>query len=263
MRTTSAPCAIAPAAKASTSSGELRPHVVADDDAPAARPPTTRTKAAPTARGEVGVELLGHEAADVVRLDDAAQVADRAGGVGHSAEPSGAPSEGQRILRALSSTESTGRAPPPSSVHVRCSQRWQEVNETGVPSVRVIASRVTQSLPHAAHRTPSRAPGWVREPSGGVGCTRGLTRERERRAGARVGALGAAGGTGACARTRDTEVVRVGVVRAEVVRAEVVGAEVVAVWAVARGTRGSEEVGRHSVTWAGRAGPQGSRQNPP
>ena len=114
---------------------------------------------------------------------------------------------------------------------MRCSHRWQEVNETGVPSVRVIASRVTQSLPQAAQRTPSRAPGWVREPSGGVGCTRGLTRERDRR----VGALAVdAGGVSA---------VRAEVVRAEVVRAEVVRVEAAVSVAVARGTGSSGDEG--------------------
>src|SRR5215210_7161396 len=72
------------------------------------------------------------------------------------------------ILRVLSRTRSTGSTLPwePCSSQVRCSQRWQDVNSTGDPSVRLIAMRVTRSLPQARQPAPVRAPRWVRDPSG-------------------------------------------------------------------------------------------------
>ena len=39
-----------------------------------ARTPVTPTKAAPSAAGDLGVELLGDDAADVVGLDDVGKV---------------------------------------------------------------------------------------------------------------------------------------------------------------------------------------------
>ena len=51
-------------------------HVVADHDrAGVGQAPVTSTKAAPTARAIVLVELVGHDAADVVRLEDRGEVA--------------------------------------------------------------------------------------------------------------------------------------------------------------------------------------------
>ena len=45
---------------------------------------------------------------------------------------------------------------PLASRQVLCSQRWHETNSTGVPSVRVIASWVTRSLPQAAQASSVR-----------------------------------------------------------------------------------------------------------
>ncbi len=124
--------------------------------------------------GDLGVELVGHHAADVVGLDEGRQVvAER--GERHAGEPSGRPRAAARRARCCWSDAcgscpapwSTGRArAPPCSAQVRCSQRWQDVNSTGDPSVRFIAIRVTRSLPQARQLAPARAPGWVREPRG-------------------------------------------------------------------------------------------------
>ena len=58
--------------------GRAGPHVVADDRSSAA--PVTATNAAPGRAGQVLVELVGHGAADVVRLEDGVEV----GGVARS-----------------------------------------------------------------------------------------------------------------------------------------------------------------------------------
>ena len=85
MSMTSAPCAFAPAANAATSSGEDgRMSWPTTMLAPAA--PTTRTKAAPRRPRDLGVELVGDEAADVVGLDDLGQIALL---VEHVGEPTG------------------------------------------------------------------------------------------------------------------------------------------------------------------------------
>ena len=73
MSTTSAPCAVAPSANAATSSGEDGRMSWPTTTAPPAAP-TTRTKAAPSARRDLGVELVGDDPADVVGLDDRGQV---------------------------------------------------------------------------------------------------------------------------------------------------------------------------------------------
>ncbi len=78
-------------AKASTSVGEDGPHVVTDDDPPPGRPERTATKAAPTSRARVRVELVGDDATDVVRLDDLAQVA-HGGELSQPPESAGRPS---------------------------------------------------------------------------------------------------------------------------------------------------------------------------
>ena len=53
-----------------------------------------------------------------------------------------------------------------------CSQSWQDVKSTGLPSVKVIEIRVMRLLPHAAQVTPSRCLGSGRIPNAELGLGR-------------------------------------------------------------------------------------------
>src|SRR5690348_970909 len=68
------------------------------------------------------------------------------------------------VARVITSVKLSER---PSWLQCRCSQRWHDEKRTGVPSVRVMASAVTRSLPHSGHWPEWLAPacvsdaGWV------------------------------------------------------------------------------------------------------
>ena len=130
--------------------------------------PTTRTNAAPTRARHLLVELVGHDAADVVRLDDAGQVATvRTRRAVSQPAPSGSGAAvGSAILRVLSSTRSTGSGAAvrlePGAVLAAVAGGELDRGAVGEGHAR----RVTRSLPQARHVTPARAPGWVSEPSG-------------------------------------------------------------------------------------------------
>ena len=122
--------------------------------------------------GDLRVELVGHDAADVVGLDEGRQVVAE-GGERHARRAYRPARTGSGARWCRSDLAGLVQHPVDGQgagaallAQVRCSQRWQEVNSTGVPSVRFIASRVTRSLPQAAQLAPARAPGWVREPRG-------------------------------------------------------------------------------------------------
>ncbi len=71
MRVTSTPRAVTPSAKARESSGELGSHVVADDDAAlAVGDDDDLGEGRADGPGDLRRELLGHEAPDVVGLDE-------------------------------------------------------------------------------------------------------------------------------------------------------------------------------------------------
>ena len=61
-----------------------------------------------------------------------------------------APGQGRLVRNGTDSID----APLPACSHVRCSQWWQEVKSTGVPSVRLIVRRVTCPLPQPGQPRP-------------------------------------------------------------------------------------------------------------
>src|SRR3954453_16031554 len=74
------------------------------------------------------------------------------------------------VARAMTSAKLRLR---PSWLQCRCSQRWQEANRTGVPSVRVMASAVTRSLPHSGQSPDGVTPACVSD----AGCATGVAVE--------------------------------------------------------------------------------------
>ena len=112
--------------------GRGGPHVVADHDGATGGADDAHERRAEGAR-DLGVELVGDHAADVVGLDEGRQVVAERGErhARRAYRPARDGSEARwcgQTLRVLSSTRSTGRARAlPCSAQVRCSQRWQEV----------------------------------------------------------------------------------------------------------------------------------------
>ena len=112
-------------------------------------------------RASVSSSCVGDHAPDVVRLDDLGQVASHAATLADGVRARG--SAGDLALGRRGVRTSAKSSRPASSAQTRCSQLWHEEKLTGVPSVRVIASVVSRSLPQLGHSAPLRAPRRVSE----------------------------------------------------------------------------------------------------